>query len=176
MTSALVACDGSPLRRDELRAVVTRPTAVVAAPGAAPLGAQLGPGFRLEAASGDWIPVHTTGAIAIDGWIPASARGWSWRVPVQRAPDEGNTFRFTHTPVHATRGDTAPVVAVLDGLVHVDTSDPVVVGTWIFVIAHTRTLRVEGYVQLPDDAIIARKSDFDGEVFDILVDPEGVKD
>jgi hypothetical protein len=170
---SLAACDGTTFERVP---VTTHAVDVVLAPGAAPLGASLEAGFRLPATDAAWLPVHVTGPIAIDGWVPASARGWAWHPTRQRTMDRGTMLRFSHAPVRRGRSDDGPVVAVLDGWVHVDVTDAADAGAWVFVVAHlSNRVRAAGYVRMP-----ARDVDphaFDGDVIEgELVNPEGIKD
>jgi hypothetical protein len=167
----LDACDG---RRRERVPVATREVEVVPAPNTAGLGARLDPGFRLPGSDAAWLPVHVTGPIAIDGWVPASARGWSWR-PRHRIMDRGTTLRFSHAPVRRERSDDGPVVAVLDGWVHVDIAGTARAGEWAFVVAHMGNVRAAGYVRMPAREVDRRG--FEGDVIEgDLVDPEGIKD
>jgi hypothetical protein len=154
-----------PVSAAELRPVTSRRVDVLLAPGGSPVGVQLEPGFELPATRSAWLHVRTGAPVTIDGWVPASARGWSWQVPEPMDETTG-TLGLVNTPVHTTRDDAAPAIAWLDGRVRVHSEGVLISGEWAFLVARTPQVRVAGYVRLPALGDGRKQIDFEDDTIE----------
>lgn len=172
-TSGLVVDPGlSEISR--LEPVVVREVQVSPAPGAAPLGASLEPGFELPATNGSWLHVHVDDEVVLDGWVPASACGLFY-VETRR---QRGTFELDDTTVVRSAPDArAPIVATLAGGVVVSLG--VAAGDWTRLETVVDDVRVVGWalrsVERPTGRL--RTFDFSDDVIEgDLVTPEGPRD
>jgi hypothetical protein len=157
-----------------LVSVVAREVPLSSSPGAEPCGVYLEPGFPLPPTVASWISVHLDHPVAIDGWVPSSARGVSRDRPfATRANVQLQPFVL----VHDAPAIDSSVVAIFDEGALALPGQP---GTWVAVDAVADRVRVVGWAVVPEVDLTRPKVkvfDFSGDTIEgDLVRPEGIRD
>lgn len=166
---------GQPDASSAWASVVAREVPLSPSPGADPLGVWLEPGFPLPATVASWLRVHVDHPVAIDGWVPCSARGVAVTQPEQQPRADVRHQAFVL--VYDAPARDGSVVAMFDEGALFLAGDP---GAWVAVDTTISRVRVSGWAEVPEVSLTrpnVKVFDFSDDTIEgDLVKPEGVRD